>query len=280
VLTQQRNTDADGPSTRAQGPLDIVVLSCGTQGVEVARALRALAAVRSVALVTAPYSRRRLSLREKIRNVYGTEGIPGVARTVLRRMSGSGTVRDAEDLARSSATLDPGIARFHFASLHSPECVARLATLSPDLGLVVGTYILKESVFGVPRLGCINLHSGKVPEYRGSAPGFWELYNAETKVGVTIHRVTSTLDAGDIVLQATAPLDPAPRMDPIRYLDEYRQEVLWPLGARMLLQAVTQIADGRDRWCPQDHARARTHPRPDYAAVRELRRRVRARKVR
>jgi len=52
--------------------------------------------------------------------------------------------------------------------------------------------------------------SARVP--RGGAP-FWELYNGEREVGITIHRVATALDAGDILLQETFPLDPAPAED-------------------------------------------------------------------
>jgi len=259
-------------------PLSVVVLSCSGQGAEVAARLRALDVVRSVALLTAPYTRRRPTLRAKIRNAYRAEGLPGLVSALRRRLGRlRRSAREAGTLAE--ATLDPSIPHFHFADFHGRDCLDRLALLRPDLGLVVGTYILKEPVFGVPRLGCVNLHSGKVPEYRGSAPGFWELYNGERQVGITIHKVTATLDAGDILLQECFPIDPAPRGDPLRYLEAYRREVLWPNGVRMLVEAVTALASGTAQWRPQEHARARTYPRPDYAAVKELRRRVRARRA-
>jgi len=33
------------------------------------------------------------------------------------------------------------------------------------------------------RMGCINLHKGKVPEYRGMPPGFWEIYKRRKDSG-------------------------------------------------------------------------------------------------
>ena len=144
--------------------------------------------------------------------------------------------------------------------------------------MVAGTYVLQESVFSIPRLGSINLHSGKAPEYRGAAPGFWELYNGEREVGITIHRVAAALDAGDILVQETFPLDPAPAGDPLDYLERFRAEVLRPNGVRLLVQAVTELARGTARPRAQDPARARTYRSPDHRAVRQLRRRVRTRR--
>lgn len=153
-----------------------------------------------------------------------------------------------------------------------------LREFAPDLGVVAGTYVLKDAVFSIPRLGSINLHSGKAPEYRGAAPAFWELYNGEREVGITIHRVATALDAGDILLQKTFPLDPAPPGDPLEYLEGYREQVLRPNGISLIAHAVAQIANGTARAWPQDATRARTYRTPDYRALRELRRRVKARR--
>jgi hypothetical protein len=64
----------------------------------------------------------------------------------------------------------------------------------------------------------------------------------------------------------------------LEYLECYRAAVLRPNGVRLLAQAVAQIAAGRAQPRAQDASRARTYRTPDYRAVRELRRRVRARR--
>src|SRR5262249_23755513 len=62
-------------------------------------------------------------------------------------------------------------------NLNSPAAIRALTACNADLGIVVGTRILKRTTFNVPKLGSINLHKGKTPEYRGIPPGFWELYD-------------------------------------------------------------------------------------------------------
>jgi methionyl-tRNA formyltransferase len=174
--------------------------------------------------------------------------------------------------------MPPNVRHLHVADLHSDVCVTALREFRPTLGVALGTYILRPCIFEIPSLGTINLHCGKAPQYRGSAPAFWELYNGEGEVGITIHWISSALDAGDIIRQETFPLDCAPSEDPLRYIEQYRRDVLAPNGVRLLLDAVAQIASGDDAGSPQDPTHAVTYPTPDYNAVRQLRRRVRERR--
>jgi methionyl-tRNA formyltransferase len=259
--------------------LTVVVLSCSDLGIEVANRLRVEHFVDRATLVTAPSTRRPLSMREKVQYVHRTEGWRGLAATALRKVSRllPSTVNESE--GTHDLVLHPDIEHLRFVDFESIECRTAIQSRSPDLGVIAGTYILSEKVFEIPRLGSINLHSGKAPEYRGAAPAFWELYNGEHTVGITIHRVTAALDAGAILRQEIFPVDPAPEGDPIDYIDRYRRTVLRPNGVRMLVEAVASIAtNGTVHGKAQDPSRVTTYRTPDYAAVRELRRRVQARR--
>jgi hypothetical protein len=48
-------------------------------------------------------------------------------------------------------------------NLNGPDAVRILKSSGADLGIVLGTRILKPGTFSIPRLGSINLHKGKVP---------------------------------------------------------------------------------------------------------------------
>ena len=100
----------------------------------------------------------------------------------------------------------------------------------------------------------------------------------EESVGITIHRVVSKLDAGDILLRELSPLECAPTGDPLEYIKRYRTEVLRPNGVSMLWNAVRLLAAGDVRPRLQDSHQARTYPTPGYCTKRELRRRVAARR--
>jgi methionyl-tRNA formyltransferase len=253
----------------------VLVLSCDELGARVAARLVDLPGVSRVSLVTAPYrtARRPRTLGQKLRHVWRMQGLPGLVDVV------AGKLRPRREEEEAPAAEPPaGVHHLHVADFHAPAALDAMRALAPDLGVVAGTYILKEPVFALPRLGSINLHSGKVPEYRGAAPAFWELYNGEREVGITIHRVVAALDAGHVLAQETFPLDPAPPGDPLAYVERYRREVLAPNGVRMLADVVARLANGTAEERPQPTTGARTWRTPDYKAIRELRRRVAARR--
>ncbi len=252
----------------------VVVWSCGQLGVEVANALVALPEVDRATLVQAPWKTRARedSALGRIRAGIREEGFWAFLRRVFE------TRLPRASSTPAHPTLRGDVDRHEVDDFHGEDSLALARDFAADLGVVAGTYILREKLFSIPRLGSINLHSGKAPQYRGSAPAFWELYNGETEVGITIHRVAKKLDAGDIFLQEVFPLDPSPPGDPLAYVVRYRDEVLRPNGVRMLAEAVSGIARGSLSPTPQDGRGARTYRMPDASAKRELVERVRARR--
>ncbi len=98
--------------------------------------------------------------------------------------------------ARSNVRIE------HAPQLHAPELMARVAAFKPDLGLSLGGPILKPGLFGIPRLGTINLHKGKLPHFRGMPPAFWELWHDQGRVGCSVHCVDAGLDTGALLGEA------------------------------------------------------------------------------
>lgn len=258
------------------GRLDVVLFTSNLMGVEVAAAVAALHEVRSLHVVTTSLPRPWTAL-ERMRKTYRYFGPAGLVASVRARLprplSPPAAPRVAEEIARRV----PSARLLHYADLHAPECLAHLRSLRPDLGLVFACYRLRRSLFSIPRLGTLNLHLGKAPEFRGSSPGFYELLAGVPEVGVTVHRVDEGLDSGPILLQRTFPLDPAPPGDPIRYLGALQREVLVPAGAALLAEAVRLEAWGETVETPQAPG-GRPHRRATWAQQRELRRIVSARR--
>jgi peptidoglycan/xylan/chitin deacetylase (PgdA/CDA1 family) len=152
-------------------------------------------------------------------------------------------------------------------NLNGAEAVRILGECGADLGIVLGTRILKASTFRVPQMGCINLHKGKVPEYRGMPPGFWELYDGAASAGVTVHFVDQGLDTGDIV--ATGSVAILKMETPESLLEKLHAE-----GSRVLASAVALIRDGEAT--PQPQAKWEGEPRsaPNRKDVALLQRRL------
>jgi methionyl-tRNA formyltransferase len=171
-----------------------------------------------------------------------------------------------------------GIPFFIFDDLHSAECLQTIASMQVDLAVVDGTGILRPELFNVPRLGSINLHCGKLPEYRGAPPAFWELMNGERVCGVSVHQVTVKLDEGAVFNTAEVPLERIPAGDPVAYVREYWRNELRPVGLQLIAQTVQELATGAATPRPQAVHNAKAYRSPDRVAISELRRRVRERR--
>jgi hypothetical protein len=92
-------------------------------------------------------------------------------------------------------------------NVHSPEALEFVGAQNADLGLVYGTRILKPALFALPRLGSINIHQRKVPDYRGGGPiGLWEMLDGQSEIGVTVHKVVQAVDAGAVLESETIPI--------------------------------------------------------------------------
>jgi folate-dependent phosphoribosylglycinamide formyltransferase PurN len=251
--------------------LSVVVLTSIPLGVEVAAALRVRPEVGKLVLLTAPAAPARSTLGQ-LQATWRFEGLPGLIRAALRRVRKAARLEDENKVAALAARRCPNVAHFAMPRFHSDACREFLDAMAPDLGVVVGTHILRGEIFSRPRLGSINLHLGAAPEFRGSSPGFFEMLEGVPEVGVTVHRVTDTLDGGNILLQERFPLDIAPRGDPLAYLSRYVSEVLCPNGVRMMAAAVAAIARGGCGERIQDASHARTRRRATWAQKLELRR--------
>jgi methionyl-tRNA formyltransferase len=67
--------------------------------------------------------------------------------------------------------------------------------------------IIHERVLCAPTIGCFNLHPGPLPRYAGLNAVSWAIYRGETQHGVTIHRMSTLVDAGTIAYQESFAID-------------------------------------------------------------------------
>jgi peptidoglycan/xylan/chitin deacetylase (PgdA/CDA1 family) len=153
-------------------------------------------------------------------------------------------------------------------SLNGSLAARKLEDLDADLGIVIGTRVLRRSTFAVPRLGSVNLHKGAVPEYRGMPPGFWELYNGEVEAGVTVHFVDDTLDTGDIVAESRIGILSLDTPDSL--LTKLHLE-----GAKTLSTAVSAIQSGSfERRVQENRSAGKAYSKPTGRQIKELRQRL------
>jgi methionyl-tRNA formyltransferase len=144
---------------------------------------------------------------------------------------------------------------FQPESINTPEGVAGLQALAPDL-LVVAAYgqILSREVLSVPPLGGINVHASLLPKYRGAAPIAWAIYHGETETGVTIIKMSVSLDAGDILAQEAIALDPQETAGEA-------EERLAVLGAKLATDVIRHIDAGTVQGRKQDQSQVTKAPK-------------------
>lgn len=135
---------------------------------------------------------------------------------------------------------------------------ARLADMQsrhPDLGVVIAYgRLIPASSLRTPRHGMLGVHPSLLPNYRGASPMVWAVLNGESETGVTIFRLNERLDAGDILLQRTAAIEP-------RETAEHLSERLAQLGAGLLVDAIQQLERGTAVFKPQDERQASDAPK-------------------
>lgn len=150
--------------------------------------------------------------------------------------------RDELITAEGLCTERPaGLAINECQSVNSPECIAWLRALRPDVVVVNGTRIISAATLSASDAIILNTHCGITPAYRGVHGGYWALYcNDAANAGVTVHLVNSGIDTGDIVYQQSISVD------------AHDNFVTYPVkqyaaGVPLMLKAVSDVAAGRLR---------------------------------
>ena len=162
-----------------------------------------------------------------------------------------------------------GAAVHHVADIHGEDSLALIRSLRAQLGVIVGGRILRDAVISIPEYGTLNIHKRKVPDYRGGGPvGYWEVLAGEKSIGVTIHYATARVDAGDVVAEATLPIEECDTIESLRIKADLA-------GARLYHEAIRTVAGGRREGTPQDPQQGCTYKAPSEFRAWQLERRLR-----
>lgn len=158
-----------------------------------------------------------------------------------------GSTRQTGASLKDIATVR-GVPMIQPDSVNTPEGVAALRAWAPDL-LVVAAYgqILKREVLETSAWGGINVHGSLLPKYRGAAPVAYAILGGESETGVTIIRMTTGLDAGDMLAQESLAIGPEETAGEL-------EARLAPLGARLAIDVVGRMARGPVAGVKQDPA--------------------------
>ena len=168
------------------------------------------------------------------------------------RPKGRGQQLSASPVKQAAQKL--GLPVYQPERIRRPEAQAHLASLSPEIMIVVGYgQIIPQSVIDIAPRGIVNVHASLLPKYRGAAPIQWVVANGETRTGVTTMQINAGLDTGDILLARETPIGPEETAIELG-------ERLAVMGAELLTETLDGLLRGAITPRPQDDAQASLAP--------------------
>jgi methionyl-tRNA formyltransferase len=142
------------------------------------------------------------------------------------------------------------------ADVNSPETIAALREVEPDMIFVVGwSQLVLDEFIQLPRQGVFGMHPTLLPRHRGRAAIPWAILSGLAKTGVTLFEISDgTADSGPIVGQVEVPVSP----------DETAETLYDKVTAahiELVRRYVPELLDGSAPRIPQDTRRASAWPK-------------------
>lgn len=155
------------------------------------------------------------------------------------------------------------------SNINDPDLVRSLRDERVDiLFSIASSQIFKEPLLTAPRKGCLNIHSALLPAYRGFNANFWVLAKGERKTGVTVHRMTSAIDGGAILLQRELEISDGCTLNEL-----YLQVV--EIGSTMAVDCIQRLDELDQQSVCQNLGEGGYYSLPRRADVKEFRKRGR-----
>ena len=134
--------------------------------------------------------------------------------------------------------LKHGFPVYQPVKVRNPEFLQVLEKMEPDI-IVVAAFgqIIPKSILELPKYGCINIHASLLPKYRGAAPIQQAVIDGEKESGVTIMRMGTGLDTGDMISKIVVPI--AKDETGGTLFDKLAEA-----GAKLLVETLPHIFDG------------------------------------
>jgi methionyl-tRNA formyltransferase len=208
-----------------------------------------------------------------LRELLGLYGALGLSRLLMRRLNFKVVERlPAKPTAKQFYSVAQICRAFQvphsfIGNPNQDDAVTQIAGLSPDLLVSVACpYILKEKLLTLPPLGCVNIHHAPLPRYKGMMPTFWQMYQGEQQVGLTIHTMAARVDEGSALLQEQLPVVKGESLDSlIRRTKRH--------GAHCMLKVLQQIAQQKQTKLSVEDGPGTYFTFPTAAEIKEFRRR-------
>tara|TARA_B100000989_G_scaffold157830_1_gene117865 strand:+ start:2530 stop:3462 length:933 start_codon:yes stop_codon:yes gene_type:complete len=125
-----------------------------------------------------------------------------------------------------------------------------IKNLNADLAIVVAYgQIIPEKFLNLTKMGFINIHGSILPRWRGAAPIHRSIMNLDKETGISIMKLTKTLDSGPVSNVYKVKLDHNDNADIV-------SKKLSSLAAEKILSEVDDILQNKAKFIDQDHSKA------------------------
>jgi methionyl-tRNA formyltransferase len=148
--------------------------------------------------------------------------------------------------------------------VNAPEFVSELARREIDVIVSVSCpQIFRQALLDAPTVGCLNVHGGLLPQYRGIMPSFWMLANGESEAGVTVYFMNEDIDAGDVAGQRSFQITPTETLD--QFLRRSKC-----IAAELLIAVLREVRHGTVNRRPMNMSEGSYYSWPDRVAVQRF----------
>lgn len=122
-------------------------------------------------------------------------------------------------------------------SINANSSLHKIKKLQADIFISISANeIFRQPLLEIPPKGCINLHTSKLPSYRGLMPTFWAMKNQEQEIGVSVFLVDEGIDSGPIIKQKTVNIGDKSQAQLIQETKS--------VGVSLILDALDEIENG------------------------------------
>lgn len=154
------------------------------------------------------------------------------ATTLADLLCGLGTIGSVPDSSRHAGGMQVHSTR----DINDVGSLRFLSGCAPDL--LVSAFFdqrLREAALDIPPLGCVNIHPSLLPAFRGVDPVLQARLHEADSIGVTVHKMVPTLDAGDLLAQRSV-------ISPAGASIFETTAMLFREGAELLLSRIERLA--------------------------------------
>lgn len=106
-----------------------------------------------------------------------------------------------EDISLKNFCIRNNIKYLRYKNINNNKNIKEILSYSPDLIISISYDQIFKKIFLKQFSTIINFHAGNLPSYRGRSVVNWAIINGERFLGLTVHKIDSKIDTGDIILK-------------------------------------------------------------------------------